>query len=253
MNYLKHYCALMRKASGRNWKKGKDPYFEKHHIFPKSIFGKNSKVVCLTAREHYIAHMLLWKGFLKRYGEKDQRTIKMAYAAWRMCFSQDSNAIHNISSKLYEELKQEISRIASNRTKSLMSDPEYKADIGMKVKNYYKNNQHPLKGKAMPESMKKKISKSTSGEKHHMWGKVGHRKGMKNKPTHCEGISNTRCEIFGNIWEVTDPDGNKYICKSLKKFAKERGLSSGHMYSLANGSLKYYRGWAVKNVKNSIV
>lgn len=242
----------MRKASDRNWKKGKDPYFEKHHIFPKSIFGKNSKVVCLTAREHYIAHMLLWKGFLKRYGEKDQRTTKMAYAAWRMCFSQDSNAIHNISSRLYEELKQEISKIVSSRTKSLMSDPEYKKTLTLGIVHLSRTN-HPQKGKPRSEEIKRKISESTSGEKHHMWGKVGHRKGMKNKPSHCEGISNTRCETFGNIWEVTDPYDNKYVCKSLKKFAKEHSLNAGHMYNIAKGKLKQYKGWTVENVKNRIV
>ena len=34
---------------------------EAHHIFPISIFGKNKLTVNLTHREHYIAHLLLWK------------------------------------------------------------------------------------------------------------------------------------------------------------------------------------------------
>ena len=77
MNYLKVYCNLIRKAENRTPPEG---YTEKHHIFPKSIFGKNNRIVVLTAREHYIAHALLEKIYIKRYGLKDQRTIKMIYA-----------------------------------------------------------------------------------------------------------------------------------------------------------------------------
>jgi len=56
MNYLKAYCNLIRKAEHRVLPEG---YTEKHHIFPKSIYGNNNKIVVLTAREHYIAHKLL--------------------------------------------------------------------------------------------------------------------------------------------------------------------------------------------------
>lgn len=67
MNYLKTYCFLMRRAQERGRVKlTRAQYLEDHHIFPKSIFGKNSVTVRLTAREHYIAHMLLWKALLKK-------------------------------------------------------------------------------------------------------------------------------------------------------------------------------------------
>lgn len=54
--------------------------YESHHIFPESIYGKNSFTVYLTLREHYIVHKLLWKLFRKRYGTNDIRTRKMAMA-----------------------------------------------------------------------------------------------------------------------------------------------------------------------------
>lgn len=55
-------------------------YTEKHHIIPRSMGGKDTKenLVVLTAREHYIAHLLLTKctsGFDKR---------KMWFALWNM-------------------------------------------------------------------------------------------------------------------------------------------------------------------------
>jgi hypothetical protein len=77
MNYLKHYCCLIRKAENRTPPEG---YTEKHHIFPVSIYGKNNRVVILTAREHYIAHALLEKIFIKRCGLKHYKTIKMTLA-----------------------------------------------------------------------------------------------------------------------------------------------------------------------------
>ena len=77
MNYLKVYCNLIRKAENRI---PPDGYTEKHHIFPVSIYGENNKIIVLTAREHYIAHTLLEKICIKRYGLNDQKTIKMVYA-----------------------------------------------------------------------------------------------------------------------------------------------------------------------------
>jgi hypothetical protein len=244
----------MRRAQQRGWvKSAHAQYLEDHHIFPESIFGKNSITVRLTAREHYVAHMLLWKALLKRYGNKDQRTIKMAYAAWRMCFPQGDQENCRVSSKLYEALRTEISHRVSERTRALMADLEYKKLIIKRLKEYYANNKHSQLGKPRTEEEKRKISESTRGEKHHMWGKVGHRKGMKNSPSHREGISETRCKKFGNIWKITDPEGRIHIAKSLKKFCKEHNLGAGHMYNVANGKLKQHKGWTVKNMKDLIV
>lgn len=64
MNYLKHYIKLIRKAQRRELPE--EIYVEKHHIFPKSCFGDNDYIVKLTAKEHFVAHLLLWKGFEKR-------------------------------------------------------------------------------------------------------------------------------------------------------------------------------------------
>ena len=77
MNYLKVYCNLIRKVENRTLPEG---YIEKHHIFPKSIFGKNDMIVVLTGREHYIANILLQKICEKRYGLKHKNTQKMLCA-----------------------------------------------------------------------------------------------------------------------------------------------------------------------------
>ena len=101
MNYLKIYCNLIRKAENRTPPEG---YTEKHHTFPKSIFGKNNRIVVLTAREHYIAHALLEKICIQRYGARDKRTIKMNYAHCSMKAVNGNNERY-YNSSLYENAK----------------------------------------------------------------------------------------------------------------------------------------------------
>lgn len=60
MNYKKIYNKIILSAKNRAVP---NCYFEKHHIIPKSMGGKDcdKNIVKLTAREHFIAHWLLVK------------------------------------------------------------------------------------------------------------------------------------------------------------------------------------------------
>ena len=60
MNHQRQYDMLIAKAQSRDIVKG---YVEQHHIVPRSLNGSDdsSNLVALTAREHFIAHMLLAK------------------------------------------------------------------------------------------------------------------------------------------------------------------------------------------------
>lgn len=55
-------------------------YVEKHHIIPKSLGGSNNKsnIVSLTAKEHFICHMLLIRMVEPQYRQK------MIHAWWAM-------------------------------------------------------------------------------------------------------------------------------------------------------------------------
>jgi len=68
MNYYKIYDRLIDRAKDRLL--NIDVYVEKHHIKPKCLGGsdKNSNIVTLTAREHFIAHQLLLKIYPKHKG-----------------------------------------------------------------------------------------------------------------------------------------------------------------------------------------
>lgn len=59
--YTKWYYAIIQNANQRAL--SDDTYIEKHHIIPRSLGGNDSKenLVKLTAREHFVCHLLLTK------------------------------------------------------------------------------------------------------------------------------------------------------------------------------------------------
>lgn len=75
MNYLSIYNDLILKR--RNEPLSKDVYGENHHVIPRCMGGTDEKqnIVRLTAREHYIAHALLFKHY---------RTLALAHAWYKM-------------------------------------------------------------------------------------------------------------------------------------------------------------------------
>jgi len=79
-------------------------YTEKHHIIPKSLGGSNlsDNLVRLTAREHFICHLLLPKmtsGLAKR---------GMAYASWQMTFANNRDR-YKPTARIYELIKTQLS------------------------------------------------------------------------------------------------------------------------------------------------
>lgn len=84
-------------------------YFERHHIIPKSLGGKNdfTNIVKLSPRTHFICHLLLTK-----MTEGKDRS-KMIHAA--NLLAQTRNV--KINSRIYSTLKINISRIRSELQK----------------------------------------------------------------------------------------------------------------------------------------
>jgi hypothetical protein len=82
--YYRWYITICEKAKSENRKKLKrnDPsfvYYESHHIIPKSMGG--TEEVLLTAKEHYICHLLLPKMLTGSYKHKMiNALIKMTFS-----------------------------------------------------------------------------------------------------------------------------------------------------------------------------
>ncbi len=98
-------------------------YCEEHHIIPQSLGGNNQKenLVKLTAKEHFVCHLLLTKMTSGQYKEK------MIYAAWMMANQENQNQQrYKITGKTYQSLRQAFSKVKSVHTKTHnpMSNPE---------------------------------------------------------------------------------------------------------------------------------
>ena len=129
-------------------------YKEKHHIYPVSIFGKNHKTVCLTAKEHFICHYLLFKYCKKKYGLNHWKTHKMGYAFYKM-------TITSKNQNRYTSRSFEIAKIWYSK-----NNPSLYRDIsGNKNPMYGKTaNKHPLFGKPCSKERKRKISIANKGK-----------------------------------------------------------------------------------------
>ena len=95
-------------------------YTERHHIIPKSLGGSNefSNLVSLTAREHFVCHILLTKMVT---GIQRQ---KMVHAWWAMAtLKKDCQDRHRLNSFQYESVRRAYSKqITKNNP---MKDPVF--------------------------------------------------------------------------------------------------------------------------------
>lgn len=106
MNYFKIYNSLVDKARSRGLdRKSVDYYTEIHHIVPRSMGGSNDSdnLVMFNAREHILAHVLLWKAYPNNY--------KLAHAANMMCKTREYGK--RVPSKVLAKLSEESAKFAS--------------------------------------------------------------------------------------------------------------------------------------------
>lgn len=219
MNYLKVYCNLIRKAENRT---PPDGYTEKHHIFPKSIFGKNDRIVILTAREHYISHVLLEKIYIKRYGIRHWKTIKMSHAHHCMTLNKNTRQRY-YNSRLFENLKCRLSEIQKNKVFSDETREKIrKSKIGNKV---WLNKKHK-------EESKQKVSEA--------------RKGKSLSKEHVEKLKVSHSKI---TYKIVSPNGKEFIIKNLTNFCKENDLNETSMRNTFRKNKTYKGGWYVKTIE----
>jgi hypothetical protein len=144
--YTKWYFSIIKKPNKNN-----ELYTEKHHIIPKSLGGNNKKenLVKLSAREHYICHLLLIKML-----NDEQHKQKMKYALWCLINGFSKNK-KKINSKIFQKIRQEHSEHLSKIRKGKKHTDETKNKIGKASKQ-----------KIFTEEYRKKISESSKKRKH---------------------------------------------------------------------------------------
>lgn len=166
--YTKIYYKIILRAMKENRSKNKEIYFEKHHIIPKCLGGTDDKenLILLTAREHFLCHLLLTKM------NDDERLI--------FAFFMMKRGKNRITSPFFEKLKYKfahhMSIIMSNRTVS--ETTKYKIKTyrtgkrhSQETKDKIKKNHKDVKGKNNPmfgllhtDESRKKMSETHQGK-----------------------------------------------------------------------------------------
>jgi hypothetical protein len=131
MDYKKIYDDLMRARlsikNDRIKQKGEGAYLERHHIIPLSMGGIKSyslgsdNIVLLTAREHYLAHRMLWLIY---------KTREMGFAFHKMVFSSSPLQKRIFDSRAYEAAKKALSECQRG-----VNNPMYGKESPMKGKS----------------------------------------------------------------------------------------------------------------------
>jgi predicted house-cleaning NTP pyrophosphatase (Maf/HAM1 superfamily) len=241
--YTTHYCKLIQKIINRNQTKKEAKiffgYVENHHIVPRSIVPEFNKIKMnifpMTAREHFIAHLLLTKMFNNNF------KYKMLMALDYMI------KIHNKkSSKLYEKIKKECLIINSNRNSGVgnaMYGKTHTNEAKEKIANAQRGRTASDKTKALLSAQRKgrtyteERNKKVSRSKKLYWSSITNEEKInilqktKNTILTNGGYPTGEKSARAKNYICIEPNGNiHYICGTIKQFCEEYGLKYSNVY-----------------------
>lgn len=262
MNYLNVYCNLIRKAEKRGYNKKTNKeigiYVEGHHIFPRCIYGQtkfgNRRIVYLTAREHYIAHSLLEKIFIKRYGKKDPKTIKMTHAFWKMNHQKSGDKVYYFNSYLYESVKKRIGDNIRKRCLGVKQSQEL-VKKKRKIHSVYEYLITDPDGKEYKTNSLKNFCREYNLHNPTMCyvslGKRNHYKGWTVKIINIinpnlimkeeQRILLKKCRL--KTYYFLSPENEIIKVDDINEYCKNYNLSKRQMQRVHNSKLKEHRGW----------
>jgi hypothetical protein len=151
--YTSWYYQIVTNAKARNT----SGYTETHHILPKSLGGTNDSdnLVALTAREHFVCHLLLTKMVT------GVSLAKMSKAAWMMsnCRRQQQTSGYQVTSRQYATLREQY----------------------ITIKTAEMTNNNPMSGRKHTVDAKQKVAAARTGKKHTEETKAKIREKLKNR------------------------------------------------------------------------
>ena len=207
MTYSAVYCALIenRKQSPLP----EDQYSENHHIVPKSEGGSDDKanLVRLSAREHYIAHLLL----AKIYDD-----VKMHQAVLMMqSISKCHKRNFKFNSRLYEAIRNKYSKKISGENHWNYGKPAWNKGIPLSDEQKEKIRK-ALTGRHLQESTKQKLRSKTHTDE---WkAKMSEKMSGKNNPfynhTHSEEVKQ---KISKALCGENNPNYGKHLSEDIRE------------------------------------
>ena len=221
MDYQRIYNQIIERAQKENRKRNQGIYYEKHHILPICLGGEgNSRshrphpnIVLLTAREHFLCHHIL----CKIYPDND----KLAFALLRLCYSKTKNRpLLRISSRLYEELKNRMSKARTGVKKS-------KESIEKRTKTRRERGNYKRTAESIQKGIDTKRERGNLGYGPHS---VEHRKKLSERKKGTQNASKALVDIStGKVYKATI-DAIKVLKISYHTVYK--GLESGQFERL---------------------
>ena len=195
MDYQKIYNSIIERAKGRL----AEGYTESHHIIPRSIGGSDGgeNLVNLTAREHFIAHLLLAKihggglwhaahmmSNMKKYSNRDYKKVREEHAKL-------------VSAKMTgrtfsEETLEKMRKPKSESSKVKMRKPKSEEHV-----QNWKDSRANGAGWVCPDSKKEKQKLEMVGEGNPMFGKT-HSDSTRKKITEANKVKVT-CPHCGKV------------------------------------------------------
>ncbi len=153
--YTKIYFSIVDKAAHLGRKKTGQVYFEEHHILPLAMGGSDApdNLVMLTAREHFVCHLLLTKMTV------GQHQIRMRHAFSFMVLSKSNTHQRMPSSRMYETARifakqKRDSAWAHNISAALKGRPQKPEAVQRMAAS--------LKGRSLSEEHKRKIGQNNA-------------------------------------------------------------------------------------------
>ncbi len=159
MEYKKIYNQIIKRAQNRTL----EGYKERHHILPKCLGGgdEEENLVDLTAREHFLCHMLLCEIY--------PNNRDLWYALFLMSINKNKREgqKYKVTSREYERIKLEWNRYSKGRKKpkgfgDKIKSKERNKKIGKanskpKPKGFGENHSKKMKGRKKPKGFSQKI------------------------------------------------------------------------------------------------
>lgn len=209
MDYIKIYNKITDNGKDRLL----TGYTETHHIIPKCVGGTNDywNLVKLTAKEHFICHLLLCEIYPKNQ--------KLKFALWNMCnVSRDYQERYKVSGILYEIIRKEYSESVRGE-----NNPRYKSKLTNETKQKISNSRigkyggdkNPFFGKTHTDETKNKLRFSSSKNKHSEETKKKMSLARKGKPSGRKGKINSeehRNKIKESLKKIGHPKPSSKKC-----------------------------------------
>lgn len=201
--YTKWYNTIINNAQQRILPV--DTYIEKHHIIPRSLGGTNDGInlAKLTAREHFICHLLLTKMTTGRNKHKMSKALTMIMSIKRVGQRQNYTA----NSRWYQHARELADKVRT----------EYWTEENKKLQSIRTTNYFATLDKSTDE-FKKRCEKSRVYNQNKVWTKkaiesrlenclknAAARKGKKN-PDQSKRVFSTyvskNIEMIKQIWDL---------------------------------------------------